>query len=84
MKESMNDREEGERTESALTSVLRSMDSTARKAHSPRLLRVPHVAATLTITVNNILMVRKLKYHEQKLLKKVDFLNVCFQFVNIQ
>jgi len=22
-------------------------------------------------------MVRKLKYHEQKLLKKVDFLNVC-------
>jgi hypothetical protein len=23
-------------------------------------------------------MVRKLKHHEQKLLKKVDFLNVCF------
>ena len=22
-------------------------------------------------------MVRKLKFHEQKLLKKVDFLNVC-------
>ena len=73
MKESMNDQEEGGRTDSATTSVLWSMDSTARKA---RLLRVPHVAATLTITVNNILMVRKLKYHEQKLLKKVDFLNV--------
>lgn len=25
-------------------------------------------------------MVRKLKYHEQKLLKKVDFLNVSFTY----
>ena len=27
-------------------------------------------------------MVRKLKFHEQKLLKKVDFLNVCYVFLS--
>jgi hypothetical protein len=43
------------------------------------LVRVAHVAPSLTITANN--MVRKLKYHEQKLLKKVDFLNVCVHFM---
>jgi hypothetical protein len=49
------------------------MGSTARKTRSLRLVRVPHVAASHHHCDN---MVRKLKYHEQKLLKKVDFLNV--------
>lgn len=40
---------------------------------------LPHVANHLKRELPSK-MVRKLKFHEQKLLKKVDFLNVCLSY----
>lgn len=40
--------------------------------------RRPDAPATIRRLSLQTTMVRQLKHHEQKLLKKVDFLNVCF------
>src|SRR6266581_4922919 len=59
-------------TEDAAKRVVWSMKKTARKGRCS----VGQGPTRGCISQTSTIMVRKLKYHEQKLLKKVDFLNV--------